>query len=229
MGSGLDERVMRAVANEVRRRIIDRLYTGPASYTELMEAAGLGVGESGRFAYHLKRILNAGLVRQLSDGRYGLTKLGMRVAALLRQESSEVEGDIVESLKEFGEREEVGELIKGSALVNAGLSLIILGAVFLAEALLGIPATLTIGGRVYAALPNPFAALAMLMAGIPLMLAGKGLVESSADASGILQVLATVKYAPLLASRSGLLGRLYLLYALTALGVVCAVALAFII
>ena len=121
------------------------------------------------------------------------------------------------------------DLVIGSGLVNASLSLAILGAVFLAEAVTDIPATLTLGGRAYAALPNPLVALAMLAAGIPLLLAGKGLVERSANASGLLEVLATVKYATLLASRSGYLERLYLLYAIIVLAVVGATALAFIV
>ena len=102
MGKPLDEAVMRAVANEVRRKVIERLWAGPATFTELMEAAGMGVSESGKFTYHLKRLLNAGLVKQLGDGRYGLTGLGKRVAGLLMQKSVEGE-DIVASIREFGE------------------------------------------------------------------------------------------------------------------------------
>ena len=71
-------RVVKAMASPLRARILGLLAKGPMSYTEMMRNLRLSPDrDAGRFAYHLKTLVRAGLVRPNSeDGRYEITDLG---------------------------------------------------------------------------------------------------------------------------------------------------------
>ena len=71
-------RVVKAMASPLRARILGLLARGPMSYTEMMRSLRLSPDrDAGRFAYHLKTLVKAGLVRPNSeDGRYEITDLG---------------------------------------------------------------------------------------------------------------------------------------------------------
>ncbi|RLI06231.1 hypothetical protein DRO32_05665, partial [Candidatus Bathyarchaeota archaeon] len=81
-GAGLKSppnlRVVKALASPVRAQILDLLARGPMSYTELMRGLGLSPDrDAGKFAYHLKLLVRAGLIRPGRDGgRYEITDLG---------------------------------------------------------------------------------------------------------------------------------------------------------
>ena len=71
-------RVVKAMASPLRARILGLLARGPMSYTEMMRSLRLSPDrDAGRFAYHLKTLVKAGLIRPNSeDGRYEITDLG---------------------------------------------------------------------------------------------------------------------------------------------------------
>lgn len=71
-------RVVKALASPIRAQILDLLARGPMSYTELMRSLGLSPDrDAGKFAYHLKTLVKAGLIRPGRDGgRYEITDLG---------------------------------------------------------------------------------------------------------------------------------------------------------
>lgn len=89
MGEDL-ERIFDALGHRVRRKIVEELgKRGSATYSELMKASG--VEDSGTFAFHLKKLLDLGIVRKNERGEYELTDLGKRAFSILKMLSSEVE------------------------------------------------------------------------------------------------------------------------------------------
>ncbi|RLI39549.1 hypothetical protein DRO60_00905 [Candidatus Bathyarchaeota archaeon] len=78
-------RVVKAIASPLRAQILGLLARGPMSYTEIMRSLGLSPDrDAGKFAYHLKMLVNTGLVRQNSDGgRYEITDLGRLAHGIL--------------------------------------------------------------------------------------------------------------------------------------------------
>ena len=86
-GIRVNEELLKAIANRDRRAILEALRKKKtSSYAELMKANGFVLGQSGRFSYHLRKLIKAGLVRKLPDGRYALTNIGMRVVDILLEE-----------------------------------------------------------------------------------------------------------------------------------------------
>ncbi|MCI4372282.1 MAG: response regulator [Thermoplasmata archaeon] len=72
---------LEALANPLRRKAVLRLAEGPASFGEAMQAAGLD--DSPKMAFHLRKLVDAGLV--LHEGEtYRLTTRGEAGARLLR-------------------------------------------------------------------------------------------------------------------------------------------------
>ena len=70
-------RVVKALASPIRAQILGLLARGPMSYTELMRSLGLSPDrDAGKFAYHLKTLVKAGLVKPNRDGGYEITDLG---------------------------------------------------------------------------------------------------------------------------------------------------------
>jgi len=75
-------RVLKAVSSAVRLQILNLLYDrGELSYTELMNLLKMSPSrDAGRFAYHLKFLLKAGLVEvNVESKKYRLTDLGKMV------------------------------------------------------------------------------------------------------------------------------------------------------
>ena len=75
-------RVFRAVSSPIRMQILLLLYHGGAmSYTEIMKSLRLSPDrDAGKFAYHLKRLLQANLIKPDSgNGSYVITDLGRLV------------------------------------------------------------------------------------------------------------------------------------------------------
>ncbi len=82
MGEEL-EKIFDALGHRVRRRVVEELgKRGSATYSELMKAAG--VEDSGTFAFHLRKLLDLGLVRKNERGEYVLTDLGMRAYSTIK-------------------------------------------------------------------------------------------------------------------------------------------------
>jgi DNA-binding response OmpR family regulator len=69
-----------ALANPIRRKALQRTATGSASFGELMAAAGLD--DSPKMSFHLRRLLDAGLLRHEGES-YRLTSRGSAVLNLL--------------------------------------------------------------------------------------------------------------------------------------------------
>jgi len=73
--------VLKAASSPVRYRILLALSQGPATWTQL---AHLALGQepwpvSGKLAYHVKVLREAGLIAQGPGGRYELTAIGQAV------------------------------------------------------------------------------------------------------------------------------------------------------
>ncbi len=212
-----DERVMRAIANECRRKMLEHLFdVGACGYTELMRAAGFGIGESGRFAYHLRRLIDAGLVKQLPDGRYGLTPKGRQVAAMVREESVDPP-TIIDVLEEFSKSTNVSGFMRGSVLTFTGLGLAITGACLTVASLLNMPAKIEIMGNAHYVMPNAVWSVLSLAAGVLVLWAGIGTLKQAIPRASVLELLVYQKYSFLLMSRSGMLGKYLLMCVLGAL------------
>ncbi len=82
MGEDL-EKIFDALGHRIRRRVIEVLgKRGSATYSELMKA--VGVEDSGTFAFHLRKLLDLGLVRKNERGEYELTDLGKRAYSMIK-------------------------------------------------------------------------------------------------------------------------------------------------
>lgn len=157
-----DEIVVRAVANEYRRKVLEHLLgNGASTYTELMRASGLE--GSSKFAYHLRRLVAAGLIKQGVDGKYRLTGKGRRVAVMLKEEGLDPP-TVLDTLSEFSKSYNVRRFAFGSIGVGVGLWYLVCGSVMTVTSLLGMPARLEVAGTTYYALLNP--AITALM-GLP--------------------------------------------------------------
>ncbi len=71
---------LEALANPIRRKILQRLVEGPASFGEAMRAAGLD--DSPKMAFHLRKLVEAGLLHH-EDETYRLTARGTASVRLL--------------------------------------------------------------------------------------------------------------------------------------------------
>ena len=71
---------LEALANPIRRKVLERLALGPGSFGEVMAAAGLD--DSPKMSFHLKRLTEAGLLLH-EDERYRLTARGDAAVGLL--------------------------------------------------------------------------------------------------------------------------------------------------
>jgi len=75
-------KVLRAISSPMRMQILTLLYNGgPLSYMEIMKGLRLSPDkDAGRFAYHLKKLLQANLIQTDSNnGNYVITDLGRLV------------------------------------------------------------------------------------------------------------------------------------------------------
>jgi CheY-like chemotaxis protein len=72
---------LEALANPIRRDVLQRLLEGPAAFSEVMRAAGLD--DSPKMSFHLRKLVDAGLLRHEGEA-YRLTPRGEAAVALLR-------------------------------------------------------------------------------------------------------------------------------------------------
>lgn len=80
------EDVVGALKSSFRRRILHRLSRGSLRYSELMKSVGVEPEDSGWFAYHLKVLVDAGLVSRNGE-MYYLSRVGRKAVLLLREVS----------------------------------------------------------------------------------------------------------------------------------------------
>jgi CheY-like chemotaxis protein len=72
---------LEALANPIRRQVLQRLSEGPAVFSEAMRAAGLD--DSPKMSFHMRKLVEAGLIRHNGD-LYQLTPRGEAAVGLLR-------------------------------------------------------------------------------------------------------------------------------------------------
>ncbi len=73
---------LEAIASPIRRRVLDRLGEGPASFSEVMHAAELA--DSPKLSFHLHRLADEGLIAHAQE-RYKLTPKGEGAVELVRE------------------------------------------------------------------------------------------------------------------------------------------------
>ncbi len=84
--------VLESVASQIRLRILKALANQKLSYTELVRTVGLDRDkDAGKFSYHLKRLLNSGLVNvDSSTGKYALSSKGIKILSALEAVEEEL-------------------------------------------------------------------------------------------------------------------------------------------
>jgi hypothetical protein len=71
---------LEALANPIRRKVLERLLAGAASFSEVMSAAALD--DSPKLSFHLRKLIDTGLILHEGD-RYRLTPRGQAGVRLL--------------------------------------------------------------------------------------------------------------------------------------------------
>ena len=218
-----DEVVVRAVASEYRRKVLEHLLSnGASTYTELMRASGLE--ESSKFAYHLRRLVTAGLIKQGVDGKYRLTGKGRRVAAMLKEELDPP--TVLDTLSEFSKSCNVRRFVYGSIGVGVGLWYSVCGSIMTVTSLLGMPAKLEIAGATYYALLNPTVTALVVIAGVVALLIGLKLLSTEFPDASALQLVMMQRYTTFLLLRSTYLKTYLVTYLAAALTFVALIWLA---
>jgi len=205
---------MRALANNERRKILEYLIrTGVSSYSEIMKALGYGVGDSSRFAYHLKKLINAGLVKQLPNGKYTLTPEGRNIANILREEESE-HPTIIDTLSEFSRLINIRDFMNGCILVYVGLSFTVLGGILTLMSIVKVPAKFETLGTIHYYIPNTIVSIMSLILGLIALTIGINLLKHTVPGASFLELLIYQKYSFLLLSRSRRLNKYLIMYIL---------------
>ncbi len=216
------EKSIRAIANEYRKRILEILYDKKSCrYSELLKLAGFNLGESGRFAYHLKKLLDYGLIKQLPNGKYTLTSQGANLVRILREEVGD-SPTIIDVLDEFPRKIDTNRFIIGNLLLACGEVFLIIGALFVIQGLLNIPARIEFFGTILTFHVESIKGLILVIIGSTVLTIGLKILKRILPTATILELLIYQKYALLFASRSKKLGR-YLGYYGLALIIVVAV------
>ncbi len=219
-----NEVVVRAVASEYRRKVLEHLLSsGASTYTELMRASGLE--ESSKFAYHLRRLVAAGLIKQGVDGKYRLTGKGRRVAVMLKEEELDPP-TVLDTLSEFSKSCNVRRFVYGSVGVGVRLWYLVCGSIMTAASLLGMPAKLEVAGTTYYALLNPTVTALMVIAGVIALLIGLKLLSTEFPDASALQLVMMQRYTTFLLLRSTYLRTYLVTYLAAALTFVALVWLA---
>jgi DNA-binding transcriptional ArsR family regulator len=127
------ETVLKALSNSTRREIMRQIVgRGGATYTEMMEILGLDPSlKSGKFNYHLKELVDAGLILQV-NGIYRITDLGEKALILIDQVSKETKIDrygVLHAAISMNPREELS-LFKSQFGFGPGFVLLMLGIIF---------------------------------------------------------------------------------------------------
>lgn len=126
----MSERVLRAVSSGVRLNILKLLFDkGPLSYTEIMNGLKMSPSkDAGRFAYHLKVLLNMDLIEPDQETKkYVLTDLGKSVINFIMrlEESTSKKRMLVRSSRlaiEYFDRNKIAESLIREANVPADLA-----------------------------------------------------------------------------------------------------------
>ncbi|GBC70477.1 hypothetical protein HRbin02_00244 [Candidatus Calditenuaceae archaeon HR02] len=90
--------ILKAISSPIRLSIIEALSTSQMNFSELMKYAGLSEREDvGKFTYHLKTVLRAGLIEYSGKSRtYSLTPLGRRAVEVVRNlQRKSVSGELI--------------------------------------------------------------------------------------------------------------------------------------
>jgi len=120
--SSTEDRIFEALGHKLRRSIIEYLgRAGSSSYSELMKA--LGVEDSGTFAFHVKKLVELGIIEKDESGNYRLTDLGAKAYEIIRGLKEEAKA--VEAVKEaVAERREEAKagIVEFSDLVKFTLT-----------------------------------------------------------------------------------------------------------
>jgi len=210
-----DEVVIRAVASEYRRKVLEHLLSnGASTYTELMRASGLE--ESGKFAYHLRRLVAAGLIRQGVDGKYRLTSRGRKVAAMLKEEELDPP-TVLDTLSEFNKSYNVRRFVYGSVGIGVGLWYLVCGSIMTLTSVLGVPAKLEVVGTTYYVLFNPAVTGLIAAAGLAALLMGFKLLSTEFPEASALQIVMMQRYTTFLLLRSAYLRTYLTVYLIAAL------------
>ena len=183
------------------------------------------MGESGKFAYHLRRLVVAGLVKQGVDGKYRLTGKGRRVAAMLKKEELDPP-TVFDTLSEFSKSHDVRRFAFGSVGVGVGLWYLVCGTIITVTSLLGMPAKLEVAGATYYALLNPAITASMVVLGVIALLTGLKLLSTEFPNTSALQLVMVQRYATFLLLRSTYLRTYLITYLAAALTFVALVWLA---
>jgi DNA-binding transcriptional ArsR family regulator len=126
------ESVLKALSNSTRREIMRQIVAkSGATYTQMMEILGLDPSlKSGRFNYHLKELVDAGLIYQI-EGVYKISELGEKALILIDQVSKESKIDrygVLYAAISMNPREELG-LFKSQFAIGPGFVIVILGII----------------------------------------------------------------------------------------------------
>ncbi len=217
-----NEKFIRAIANDSRRRILEILYDkGSCRYSELLKLAGFSIGESGKFAYHLKKLLNYDLVKQLPTGEYTLTLQGMNLVRILKEEIDDSPA-IIETLEDFSKKIDTNRFVIGNLLLAGGEVFLIIGVLFVIQGLLDIPARIEFFGTILTFHIEYARGLVLAITGMAVLITGLKIIRRILPNTTILELLIYQKYALLFASRSKGLKR-YLAYYMLALIIIIAV------
>jgi len=209
----IEGKVLRAIANRDRRIILEVLRRKRAcNYVELMKASGFTLGESGRFSYHLKRLIETDLVKKLPDGRYTLTNVGIRVVDILREEERPY--NILDLIEEFLKNIDEEKFFMGSALIVLALFAIIIGVTNFFLLIFNAPLTIRIGTQTYYKTPNPALTIIYIMMGTLVLFLALTMLRKSALHLSLLELLIHQRYTFFLLSRSKNLRKYAILYIL---------------
>ncbi len=115
------ENVIGALRSGFRRRILYSLSGGAYRYSELMRSVGVKPEGSGWFAYHLKVLVDAGLVKRQGE-RYYLSRVGRKAVLLLMEVSRSEESVSVKFLEAMSRMTFIDELKAVWALIILTLS-----------------------------------------------------------------------------------------------------------
>ena len=70
-----------SLSSPIRRRVLNRLAEGPATFSQALEAAG--IEDTSKIAFHLRKLRESGLIAHLPGKRYRLTQRGQGAVQVL--------------------------------------------------------------------------------------------------------------------------------------------------
>ena len=221
----IKEDYIRIIANEHRRRILNILFENrKCRYSELLKLSGFSMGESGRFAYHLKKLLDSGLIKQFPDGRYGLTEQGVNTVRLLR-EGEDDGSTIISSLEKFSERIDTDRYVLGNLLLSIGEVFLVVGLIFIIQGLLHVPIKIEFFSSNIQLYVSVSKGLLLVIIGAIVLCIGLRVLKRILPELGVMELLIYQKYSLLFVSRSGKLKYYVGLYVVVAVIILAVLSL----